>query len=72
MAEHKKQPWAFYGRRSELALMRRVLERRRWFFLQLSGRRRIGKTALIQQALNASGIDKTLPDYVPASARLTW
>lgn len=44
--------WSFYGRRSELAQLRAILDRRRWFFLQISGRRRIGKTTLIQEALN--------------------
>src|SRR5262249_42789280 len=38
--------------------------------LQISGRRRIGKTALIQQALRAAGIAKTfymqIPDSDPA------
>ena len=53
-----KMIWAFYGRRSELQQMQRILERRRWFFLQISGRRRIGKTALIQEALRAAGVTK--------------
>lgn len=53
-----KMTWAFYGRRSELQQMQRILERRRWFFLQISGRRRIGKTALIQEALRAAGVTK--------------
>ncbi|MDT0619893.1 DUF234 domain-containing protein [Salinisphaera sp. P385] len=47
--------------------MQRVLERRRWFFLQISGRRRIGKTALIQQALQATGIEQTLYIQIPDS-----
>lgn len=61
------RPWSFYGRRSELWQMRQVLERKRWFFLQISGRRRIGKTTLIQQALQAAGIDKTLYIQIPDS-----
>lgn len=60
-------PWAFYGRRSELLQMQQILARKRWFFLQISGRRRIGKTALIQQALQASGVDKTLYIQIPDS-----
>lgn len=60
-------PWSFYGRRSELQQMQHVLERKRWFFLQISGRRRIGKTTLIQQALQAAGIDKTLYIQIPDS-----
>lgn len=62
-----KTPWAFYGRRSELQQMQRILERRRWFFLQISGRRRIGKTALIQEALRAAGVDQTLYIQIPDS-----
>lgn len=60
-------PWSFYGRRTELQQMQRILERRRWFFLQISGRRRIGKTALIQQALQGAGIAKTLYVQIPDS-----
>lgn len=60
-------PWSFYGRRSELQQMQRILERRRWFFLQISGRRRIGKTALIQQALEGAGIGRTLYVQIPDS-----
>lgn len=60
-------PWSFYGRRSELQQMQRILERRRWFFLQISGRRRIGKTALIQEALRGAGIAKTLYVQIPDS-----
>ena len=59
--------WSFYGRRSELQQMQRILERRRWFFLQISGRRRIGKTTLIQQALKGAGIEKTLYVQIPDS-----
>jgi AAA+ ATPase superfamily predicted ATPase len=43
--------WRFYGRSQELDRLREMLARRRWFFCKLSGRRRIGKTALVQQAL---------------------
>lgn len=60
-------PWAFYGRRSELQQMQRILERRRWFFLQISGRRRIGKTALIQEALRGAGVARTLYVQIPDS-----
>jgi len=44
-------PWGFYGRQQELAQLRGILSRQRWFFVQVAGRRRIGKTSLIQQAL---------------------
>jgi len=39
--------WGFYGRRRERAELAQVLEHGRWFFLQISGRRRIGKTRLV-------------------------
>ncbi|QHS09397.1 ATP-binding protein [Sinimarinibacterium sp. NLF-5-8] len=63
----ERKPWAFYGRRLELKQLQRILERKRWFFLQISGRRRIGKTALIQQALKAVGVTKTLYIQIPDS-----
>lgn len=59
--------WKFYGRHLELQQMQRILARKRWFFLQISGRRRIGKTALIQQALRSSQHDKTLYIQIPDS-----
>ena len=43
--------WGFYGRRDELDKLRNVLDRGRWFFVKITGRRRIGKTALVQHAL---------------------
>ncbi|MBC8327149.1 MAG: ATP-binding protein [Planctomycetes bacterium] len=43
--------WGFYGRRSELESLASILRRGRWFFARISGRRRIGKTTLIQKAL---------------------
>lgn len=62
-----REAWHFYGRHLELAQMQRILARKRWFFLQISGRRRIGKTALIQQALGAVGYEKTLYIQIPDS-----
>lgn len=59
--------WAFYGRRTELAQLRSILDRKRWFFLQISGRRRIGKTTLIQQALAEEDIARTLYIQIPDS-----
>lgn len=53
-------PWSFYGRRTELGQLQAILARRRWFFLQISGRRRIGKTTLIQEALSAEQRARTL------------
>ncbi|MEZ6097355.1 MAG: ATP-binding protein [Pirellulaceae bacterium] len=43
--------WKFYGRRQQLADLERMLDRKRWFFAKVTGRRRIGKTTLIQQAM---------------------
>ncbi|MEK8087488.1 ATP-binding protein [Aquabacterium sp. A3] len=45
--------WKFYGRSDELDSMHRLLSRQRWFFCAISGRRRIGKTSLIREALQA-------------------
>lgn len=47
--------------------MRAILDRRRWFFLQISGRRRIGKTTLIQEALNEEERTRTLYIQIPDS-----
>ncbi len=63
----KNAPWSFYGRRVELQQMRRILARRRWFFLQISGRRRIGKTTLIREALPGAEIAKTFYAQIPDS-----
>ena len=60
-------PWQFYGRRTELEQLQGILQRKRWFFLQISGRRRIGKTTLIQRALAAAGVQKTLYIQIPDS-----
>ena len=62
-----RQPWAFYGRQTELQQLEQVLTRGRWFFMQISGRRRIGKTTLIQQALQRAGITRTLYIQIPDS-----
>jgi hypothetical protein len=43
--------WKFYGRKEQLADLERMLERKRWFFAKVTGRRRIGKTTLIQRAM---------------------
>ncbi len=47
-------PWGFYGRNRELSDVAQILSRRRWFFAKMTGRRRIGKTTLIQHAIQAS------------------
>lgn len=43
--------WGFYGRNDELHRLQAILARNRWYFVKVTGRRRIGKTALIQRAL---------------------
>ena len=47
--------WKFYGRKDQLAELQRMLDRKRWFFARITGRRRIGKTALIQRAMQELG-----------------
>lgn len=42
--------WQFFGRTMELGGMSAILRRQRWFFAKITGRRRIGKTGLVQQA----------------------
>jgi AAA+ ATPase superfamily predicted ATPase len=61
--------WGFYGRQVELQQLQAILNRHRWFFVKLSGRRRIGKTTLIQRALQGSGrkvLYVQIPDSGPA------
>lgn len=62
--------WGFYGRNSELLSVTRILARNRWFFAKMTGRRRIGKTTLIQRAIQASGTRPVyyvqIPDSGPA------
>lgn len=65
------KPWRFYGRRDQLAVLTEMLGRQRWFFARITGRRRIGKTTLIQQALEAVGARQPIfyvqvPDSEPA------
>lgn len=60
--------WGFYGRAEELETLRQILERHRWFFAKVTGRRRIGKTTLIQRALQSAGAEKVLYMQVPDSA----
>jgi uncharacterized protein len=61
--------WGFYGRGEELAQLNAVLGRDRWFFVKITGRRRIGKTALIQRVLQSTGqpvVYFQVPDSGPA------
>jgi uncharacterized protein len=59
--------WRFYGRQDELEQVRKILARGRWFFANISGRRRIGKTTLIQRALEGRA-DRTFYVQIPDSA----
>ena len=56
--------WDFYGRQEELGCLLEILRARRWFFGAIRGRRRIGKTALIQQAFTTLLEDE--PESRPA------
>lgn len=61
------QAWQFYGRRQELEHLIAILRRRRFFFVKISGRRRIGKTTLVQEALRSVDRQKMLYLQVPDS-----
>ena len=62
-----KKNWGFYGRRDELDAMTRILLRNRWFFVKVTGRRRIGKTSLVQEALKSLGRERVVYLQVPDS-----
>jgi len=59
--------WGFYGRNDEVTTLRDILDRGRWFFVKIAGRRRIGKTALIRQALEAPPERRVFYVQVPDS-----
>jgi uncharacterized protein len=59
--------WGFYGRTDELRAVRQIIGRNRWYFAKMTGRRRIGKTTLIQQALRATGERQVFYVQVPDS-----
>ncbi len=60
--------WGFYGREQELRDLRDILQRPRWFFARITARRRIGKTTLVQQALQAMPTRPVFYVQVPDSA----
>ena len=70
MADITPGDWGFYGRSDQLGKLREVLTRGRFFFLKIAGRRRIGKTSLVQQALELERREKLayvpIPDSDPA------
>jgi AAA+ ATPase superfamily predicted ATPase len=67
--------WAFYGREAEVGALAAVVRRPRWFFVRVSGRRRIGKTALVREALRVAGRERVaflqIDDGDPASVVAT-
>lgn len=63
--------WGFYGRAQELSRLAQIISRKRWYFAKMTGRRRIGKTTLIQRAIHAAGgehpvVYVQIPDSGPA------
>jgi AAA+ ATPase superfamily predicted ATPase len=75
MTPHSPPTWNFYGRSPELDKLTAILSRKRWFFVKITGRRRIGKTALVQEALARAGHSRALyiqiPDSDPAGVLAT-
>lgn len=67
MVDHKEHAWGFYGRSSEQAEIDRIISSGRWFFCAVSGRRRIGKTTLIQRAMTKRSDLAALYFQVPDS-----
>ena len=67
MALTSHATWDFYGRSQELDNLTAILGRNRAFFAKLTGRRRIGKTSLVREALKRSGRTKVLYAQVPDS-----
>lgn len=60
--------WGFYGRSAEQEQVAAILARRRFSFVQVTGRRRIGKTTLVQRVLPAERprFYVQLPDSAPS------
>ncbi|QDU65068.1 ATP-binding protein [Engelhardtia mirabilis] len=61
------ESWGFYGRKQELERLRESLARDRWFFVQVTGRRRIGKTSLVNEVLRLEQRRKVLYIQIPDS-----
>ncbi|MGL4552634.1 MAG: ATP-binding protein [Gemmataceae bacterium] len=57
--------WGFYGRAQELRTVREIIGRNRWYFAKMTGRRRIGKTTLIQEAMKTAGERPALYVQIP-------
>ena len=67
MRPERTPTWQFYGRNPEVERLTTILQRHRWFFVKITGRRRIGKTSLVQEALKRSGRDRVLYIQIPDS-----
>ena len=59
--------WGFYGRSDELRAVTQIIGRNGWYFAKMTGRRRIGKTTLIQKAIKAVGDRPVFYVQVPDS-----
>ncbi len=59
--------WAFYGRSAELKKISNILNRGAFFFCQISGRRRIGKTTLLKEALDQAKSSRRFYVQIPDS-----
>jgi AAA+ ATPase superfamily predicted ATPase len=59
--------WSFYGRADELRTITQIIGRNRWYFAKMTGRRRIGKTTIIQNAIQAAGDRPVFYVQVPDS-----
>jgi AAA+ ATPase superfamily predicted ATPase len=62
-----RKNWGFFGRSHEIAHILQSLDGGAWFFCALTGRRRIGKTALINQALTGKQLREHLYVQIPDS-----
>lgn len=62
-----KTTWDFYGRHAEEIELRKIADRGRWFFCEISGRRRIGKTTLVNRLLERTKDKKIFYVQIPDS-----
>lgn len=59
--------WEFFGRHTEESELQKIAARGRWFFCQISGRRRIGKTTLVNRLLERTKAKKIFYVQIPDS-----
>ena len=59
--------WRFYGRSLELRQLDEIMAHGRWFFVKITGRRRIGKSALVKNVLTAHPERKVFYVQIPDS-----